>query len=613
MREELLEYYERELAYLRQLGAEFGQKYPRVASRLLLEPDRCEDPHVERLLEAFAFMAARVHLRIDDDFPEITSALLGIVYPHYLRPIPSMSVVECQLDPEQGKQTVGVQLPPGTVLTTKRTVDGMQCKFRTSYPVELWPFSITEGEWRQPERLQRPVRVPGASGVIRLRLQCGKDASFDKLKVEKLRFYLSGETNVVHTVYEFLCNNCISIIARDPTRPDMKPVELPLSQLRPMGFEEDEALLPYPRRSFDGYRLLQEYFTFPEKFLFLELGGLSEGFGAGFGSEAELLFYFSRFDRPERQQFLEVGVSASTFRLGCTPIINLFEQTAEPILLTQKQHEYRVIPDVRHQHVTEIFSIDEVLAANPSRRDIVKLEPLYSYRFQTREQNKLVFWQGIRRMNSIGEREPSSMHLSLVDINGELSEPDAEVLTVRCTCTNHDLPARLPFSSDDGDFGAEEFPVVSRITALRRPSQSYDPPDGKGQLWRLISQLSLNYLSISEDGVGALQEILRLHNFTQSTYLENQIQGIRTLSSQRHFAVMRTSYGSTPARGTRVEIDFDERQFVGGGVFLFANVLERFLGCYTSMNSFCQLAARTDQRKEMLGEWPPRAGSKVLI
>src|SRR5271166_2313443 len=170
MRDDLLLYYERELDYIRKMAVQFAEKHPKVASRLVLEPTKCEDPHVERLLEAFAFMAARVHLRIDDDFPEITAALLGIVYPHYLRPIPSMSVVECQVDPEQGKQTAGLLVPLGTALATKRTVDGLPCKFRTSYPVEIWPFSVSECEWRQPERIQNPVRVPGAAAVLRLRL-----------------------------------------------------------------------------------------------------------------------------------------------------------------------------------------------------------------------------------------------------------------------------------------------------------------------------------------------------------------------------------------------------------------------------------------------------------
>lgn len=613
MREELLEYYERELAHLRKLGGQFAEKYPRVASRLLLEPDRCDDPHVERLLESFAFMAARVHLRVDDDFPEVTSALLGLVSPHYLRPIPSMTVVECQLDPEQGKQTAGLCVPARTPLLTKRNVDGMPCRFQTAYPVELWPFTVSECEWRQPERLADPARFPGTAGVVRMRLQCGRDVAFNQFNIGRLALHLTGETNVVHTLYELLCRNCISILVRNPQQRGSRLVPISPSQLRPMGFEEDEALLPYPRRSFAGYRLLQEYFTFSEKFLFFELSGLEAIAEAGCVEQAEIIFCFSRFDRPERNQDLENGVSARTMRLGCTPVINLFSHVAEPILVTHTKHEYQIIPDVRHQETTEIFSIDEVMASNTTRRESIQLEPLYSYRFQARKDAGRVYWHGIRRMNVLGEREPSTMHLSLVDVDGIMTEPDAEVLTVRCSCSNFDLPSRLSFGLEDGDFMAEEYPVVKQITALRRPTPSYDPPTAKGQLWRLVSQLSLNYLSLTEEGIGALQEILRLHNFTDSSYLENQIGGIVGLKSKPHFAIMQSIYGNVPARGMRVEIDFDERQFVGGGVYLFANVLDRFLGSYTSINSFCQLAAHTNQRKEALGEWPPKAGNKPLI
>jgi type VI secretion system protein ImpG len=613
MREELLEYYERELAYLRQLGAEFGQKYPRVASRLLLEPDRCEDPHVERLLEAFAFLAARVHLRMDDDFPELTSALFGIVYPQYLRPVPSMTVVECALDPEQGKQSAGLTIPAGTTLSTRRTVDGMACRFRTAYPLDLWPVSVAACDWRQPERLEHPVRLPGAAGVLRVRLQCGPDVLFSHLPMRRLRFYLSGETNTVHTLYELLCSKCSAIFARDPAQPAGRLLEIPRGGLQAAGFDESESLLPYPRRSFDGYRLLQEYFSFPEKFLFFTLDGLERLQQAGFGAETELLFFFSRFDRPDRQQVLEVGVTRETVRLQCTPAINLFQQTAEPILLTQTQHEYRILPDVRRQSAMEIFSIDDVLATNPSRRDVTPLQPLYAFRSQTISHGGGAFWHASRRYSLLGEREPSQMYLSLVDIEGELTDPNAEVLTVRCTCTNHDLPSRLPFGLADGDFAADAYPALTRITALRRPSASYDPPSGKGQLWRLLSQFSLNYLSLTEDGVAALQEILRLHNFTGSAHLDNQIAAIGTLSSQPHFALMQSAYGNTPARGTRVEVEFDERQFAGGSAYLFANVLDRFLGEFVSMNSFCQLFARTNLRKEPLGEWAPRAGAKALL
>jgi len=613
MREELLEYYERELAYLRQLGGKFAEKYPRVASRLLLEPDRCDDPHVERLLEAFAFLTARVHLRVDDDFPEVTSALLGIVAPHYLRPIPSMTVVECQVDPEQGKQTAGKVMPRGTPIATKRLVDGSPCRFRTAYPVELWPFTVSECDWRLPERLSDPVRVPGASGVLRLRLQCARDVSFTQIAPARLAFHLTGETNVVHTVYELLCHNCIQVLVRNPAQRGGRVVPISPSKLRPMGFEENESLLPFPKRSFDGYRLLQEYFTFSEKFLFFELSGLEAIQAAGCGEMAEILFCCSRFDRPERGQDLETGVNAKTCRLGCTPVINLFSHVAEPILITHTKHEYRVIPNARRQETTEIHSIDEVLASNTTRRESIPLEPLYSYRFQARKDSGRTYWHAIRRRNEVGEREPSSMHIAIVDVDGVLTEPNAEVLTVRCSSSDFDLPSRLPFGLEDGDFAAEEYPSIRKITALRRPSPSYDPPRAKGQLWRLVSQLSLNYLSLTEEGCAALQEILRLHNFTDSSYLENQIGGITRIGSKPHFAIMQSVYGDLPARGTRVEVEFDERQFVGGGVFLFANVLDRFLGCYTSINSFCQLAARTGQRKEPLGEWPPKAGYKPLI
>ena len=527
MREELLEYYERELAHLRQLGGQFAEKYPRVASRLLLEPDRCDDPHVERLLEGFAFMAARVHLRVDDDFPEVTSALLGIVSPHYLRPIPSMTIVECQLDPEQGKQTAGLRIPAKTQMATKRTVDGLACRFQTAYPVELWPFTVGECEWRQPERLAEPVRVPGAVGVIRMRLQCARDVSFNQFHIGKLAFHLTGETNVVHTLYELLCRNCISILVRNPQQRGSKVVSISPSQLRPMGFEEEEALLPYPKRSFDGYRLLQEYFTFSEKFLFFELNGLEAIAEAGCAEQAEILFCFSRFDRPERHQDLEIGVSARTLRLGCTPVINLFSHVAEPILVTHTKHEYRVIPDVRHQETTEIFSIDEVMASNTTRRESIPTRSAVFLSFSGAKRIPAApIGMRVRRMNVLGEREPSTMHLSLVDVDGIMTEPDAEVLTVRCSCSNFDLPSRLPFGLEEGDFTAEEFPVVKQITALRRPSPTYDPPTAKGQLWRLVSQLSLNYLSLTEEGVTSLQEILRLHNFTDSSYLENQIGGI---------------------------------------------------------------------------------------
>lgn len=612
MREDLLELYERELAYLRQLGGEFAGKYPRVASRLLLEEDRCEDPHVERLIESFAFLAARVHLRLEDDLSEVTSALLQLVYPHYLRPLPAMSVAEFQVDPSQGKQSAAFVIPRGTSLVTKRKVEGMPCRFRTAYSVQLWPMTVAECNWRSPEQIGAPLRVPGAVAVLRILLRAGEDISLADVGLDKLEFYLAGNSAVTLNLYELLSRNCMRIVVRHPSSPN-RQVDIGPECLQARGFGEDESLLPYSRQSFDGYRLIQEYFSFPEKFLFFRLSGLEAVQALPASDQLEVLVYVSRFDRPERSQALEVGVAPSTVRLGCTPIVNLFPHTAEPILLSQTNYEYRVVPEMRHQHMMEVFSVDNVLATSPSRRLTTPIDPLYAFRFQSATADRGLFWHSVRRYSALGEQTPSEMYLSLVDLNGELADPNAEVLTAQCTCSNHDLPSRLTFNAADGDFDAEGYGVVQNIRAIHRPTSTYEAPRGKGQMWRLISQLSLNHLSLSEGGLPALQEILRLHNFSTSPQLETQIGSITGLESERHFALVRGAYGSSPARGTRVRLQLDERQFSGGGAFLFGAVLERFLGLYTSMNSFSQLSISTNLRKEALGEWLPRAGNRPLM
>jgi type VI secretion system protein ImpG len=615
MREELLGYYERELTYLRQMGGEFARKYPKVAGRLLLDPDRCDDPHVSRLLEGFALLAARVHRRIDDDFPEISESLTRIIHPGYLRPIPSMTIVECQPDPAQGKKTAGMRIPRGTPLVSKATVEGLPCRFLTGYDVDLWPFSVASAEWRQPERMQRPPRSSTgvqAVAAARLRLRCQRDVVFTGLPLTRLRFHLAGDASVVYSLYELLSEDCIEIQLRDP-KDELKLISLEPARLRMVGFEADESLLPFVRRSMDGHRLLQEYFAFPEKFLFFDLEGLEPLAQSGFGEEAEIVFLFSSFERTERQQVLELGVNERTFRLGCTPAINLFAQTAEPILLNQTRHEYTIIPDNRHALVMEIFSVEEVIATNPRLRQSVVLEPMHAFRHQTRNRNDLAFWVATRHLNELGEREPSTMTISVVDLMGNFTDPEADVLMVKTLCTNFDLPSRFPVGSESGDFEAVGHAAAKTVIGLRRPTPSVNPPGGPGELWRLISLLSLNYLSLDEDGRTAMQEILRLHNLSDSTASENQVGSILKMKSSPIFALVDSAYGLVPARGTHVEMEFDEQQFTGSGLYLFGAVLDRFLAGYASMNSFAQLTARSTLRKEALGKWPPRAGTQALL
>jgi type VI secretion system protein ImpG len=613
VRDDLLLYYERELTFLRQMGVEFAAKYPKIASRLVLEPDKCEDPHVERMLEAFAFLTARVHLKIDDEFPEITEALLNILHPHYLRPVPSMTVAEFHMDAAQAAPEGGLKMDRGAVLNS-RPVNGVPCKFRTCYDLTFWPLEVTEAEWKTPDRLTPPLKSSEAVAAVRIALRCPGDLKFDKLGLSTLRFYLNGESNLVHTLYELLCNNCSHIVIRDTSpKSRAQPVILSADALRPVGFDEDDGMLPYARRSFAGYRLLQEYFCFPQKFFFLDLTGLERLCEAGFSGQAEIILMISPFERGERRQMLELGVSAKTFRLNCAPLVNLFKQTAEPILLDHRAYEYQVVPDVSRRRATEVFEVTEVKSANPESDQVVQFEPFYSYRHGVNRSKTQAFWRCSRRASGYRDDEGTDVFLSLVDLSSRPVRPNLDALTVRTICTNRDLPARLPFGNEAGDFELEGALPVKRIVALIKPTDALRPPVGKDSMWRLVSQLSLNYLSLVEDGREALQEILRLYNFTGSTYSEKQIDGLAGLDSRRHFARVISEDGVVFARGTQVEMEFDEEQFVGGGVYLFASVLEQFLGLYVSMNSFSQLRVRTRQRKEILKQWPPRAGRKILL
>ena len=612
MRDDLFHYYENELTFLRQMGKEFAEKHPKIAARLQLDVNRCDDPHVERLLEGFALLAARVHLKIDDEFPQITEGLLNVLYPHFLRPIPSMTVAQFRLDPEQGKLTSGLSIPRDSVLYS-RPVDGVPCKFRTSYDVTLWPFEVSDARWVTPDKLNPPLRAPEAVAALRVELRCFPDVCFDKLQMQSLRFYLNGEGDVVNTLYELLSNNCQQIIVRDPDNAKKPGHTLSTKSLRPMGFSESESVLPYPRRSFDGYRLLQEYFAFPEKFLFFELSDLEQPLKAIPGGRVEIVFLITPFEPEQRQQRLAVGVTAKAIVLGCSPIINLFPQTAEPIMLTQRRSEYPVVPDARRRMATEIFSIEDVVSSDPETQELTHYEPFYSYRHRTLREKNQTFWYSTRRPSARKGDEGSEVSLLLVDLSMHTSLPDAQVITVHSTCTNRDIISRLPFGNESGDFEVEGIGSIKGAVALRKPTPTVRPPMGRDALWRLISHLSLNYLSIVEEGKEALQEVFRLYNFSDSADLDKQISGIVDVTSKRHFARINSESGIAFARGTQVQMEFDEEDYAGGGVYLFAAVIDRFLGLYASLNSFSQLVIKTRQRRAVLKQWPPRAGQTILM
>jgi type VI secretion system protein ImpG len=381
----------------------------------------------------------------------------------------------------------------------------------------------------------------------------------------------------------------------------------------PVGFGKDEGMLPYPKRSFVGYSLLQEYFAFPEKFLFLDLAGFKEICEAGIGEQLEVLFLLSQFDKADRLEMLQTGVAASTFRLGCTPVVNLFSQTSEPVLLTQKRHEYPIVADARRRETTSVFSVDEVVATTPGTAETLKFEPFYSHKHATNGSGERLFWYARRKRALWSTEDTTDVSVSFVDLSGRVMYPELDAVTARLTCFNGDLPSRLPFGGDGGALSLPEGGPVERISSLVRPTSVVQPPLGKSQLWRLISLLSLNYMSLVNGGADALRELLQLHNFADSAAVDRQIRGVKRVGSGPCYSRIEGEHGVSFARGHRVEMEFDEDQFAGGGVYLFASVLERFLGQYASLNSFCILTARCEQRKEILREWPPRAGWKTLL
>ena len=399
---------------------------------------------------------------------------------------------------------------------------------------------------------------------------------------------------------------------RNPDDPLNRLIDLPPDSIRAVGFAEDEAVLPYPRRSFTGYRIMQEYFSFPKKFFFIDVKNLAPLASERFTNKAEIVFLIKPFERSDRQQSLELSVSEKTFRLACVPIINLFPQTAEPILVEQTRFEHHVIPDSRRRHAVEIFSIDEVSSTSQDRREVTIFEPFYSSH-HGRAARSQAFWHASRRQSTREDDSGTEMFLTLVDGSGNSAQSLAEAVMVKCTCTNRDLPTRLRTGVETGDFDLEAGGAVKKIIALTKPTETMRIPVRKGLQWRLISHLSLNYLSLVEDGRGALQDILRLYNFSDSPALEKEISGISALSSRRHFARVVSEHGISFARGVRVDMEFDEELYAGSGIYLFASVLEYFLGLYTSLNSFSQLVVRSKQRKEVLREWRPRAGQKILL
>ena len=401
---EFLRYYWQELSYLRKMGQRFAQRYPKVAERLELQPNHCPDPHVERLIESFAFLTARIQQNIDSDYPEIAVELLNLLYPHYLAPVPSMSVAQFQVDPEQGKLTSGHRIDAHTQLFAQAR-NGQTTRFRTAYPVDLWPVSVTEASFESPNRYDFLDSVDGVATVLRLRLQSDQ-GSFEELESDRLRFYLDTDRVQVYSLYEALFANLLDVMVLPDNAP--RPWSLGPEAVQPVGFRPDEDVLPYPHYSHPAYRLLQEYFVFPEKYHFFDLAGL-EPLTAE--ESCDVLFLL---DRPLTSHR---ALTPETFALGCTPIINLFSKVTEPIRVDHRQLEYRLVADHRREKATEIHSIRAVSGSADLGHTTRRYEGFYSFSHPMERKAHQAFWHA-RRVPAIRDDVAGTdLLLSFVDLD----------------------------------------------------------------------------------------------------------------------------------------------------------------------------------------------------
>jgi type VI secretion system protein ImpG len=612
MSEELLPYYNRELSFIRRLGAQFARDHPKIAGRLRIDAEgMSEDPYVERMIEAFAYLNARTRHKLEDDFPELTEALLGVLYPHYQLPLPSLAIVQFELDPQQKQLTEGHTIPRHTPIETE-SIEGEPCRFQTCYPVTLWPVAVQEESLTKP-----PFAAPStphssqAEAVLRLVLKCRDEKStFAELSMATLRFFLKGQAQYVYRIYELIFNNTIEVaLATGPDDP--APVVLDADCLRPVGFERDEGLFPYTARSFLGYRLLTEFFVCAEKFLFVDLAGLGPQALQRLGNRLEIFLFLNRTaDDLEK-------VLSDVFRLGCTPVVNLYPQRAEPISFTHTDFEYRVVPDARRPLHHEIYTIERVTATSAVGEQ-TEFAPFFSVKHALPGDAGRVFWHATRKPaeHSGGDIDHGTeVYLSLVDLDFQPSAPADWTLDVETICLNRDLPHRLPFGGDQPHLQLSEGDsLVSRVVCLTPPSRTLRPAQRQGALWRLISHLSLNHLSLVDNGTKAeaLREVLRLYDFVENAQTGEIINGIVSVTNRRVVGRL-SGEGGAFCRGVEVTVVFDEERFLGSGLFLFASVLERFLALYCNINSFTQLVAIVKGREGELRRWPPRMGEKVLV
>lgn len=623
MDQRLLHYYNEELLFIREMGVEFAKRFPKIASRLDLNSMDCADPYVERLLEGFAFLTARIQVKMDAEFPRFTQHLLEKVYPHYLSPTPSMAVVEFEPDLRGGVSEAGFILPKNTELRSAYAKKGhVSSEFRTAHQVELWPVKITEASYLTLADAGRYAgnHIKGVKAGVRLRLETVSGFYWNQLNLDHLSFYLKSTADVANKLYELIIGHSLAMITRSGKGAEQVQIETHRKNITAQGFSDDQALLPYGAESFSGYRFLHEYFSLPQRFLFINLGGLKPAIRRTEGNKLEIVILLDE-EKPELHDLID----HNSFALNCSPAINLFEKRADRIHLNDKSNEHHLVVDRTRSRDYEIYSVKSVTGFGSGSMPDQAFRPFYAstdempaseyggYYTTTRRPALAPINASSRsgmRSNYLG----SEIYLSLVDSNEAPFRADLKQLGATVLCTNRHLPQYMSPGQGKTDFTLEIGAPVDAVKCIVGPTDPHASyPEGDYN-WRLINHLALNYLTLLNDkkGAGALRELLGLYGDFSSAALRQQINGLVDVSSQQIVGRIPVNGPMAFGRGVEVTLSLDESAFEGSGAFLFSAILERFLSKYVSLNSFTQTVVKTRERGEIM-HWPVRLGTRSLM
>ena len=532
--DELFAKYEHELVLLRSLCREYAQRYPKVAARLQMDGDTCGDPHVERLIQGVALLSARVAKRLDDSYPQFTEALLNLLFPHYLRPFPSCAIA--RILGGDGQPEAAAQMPRGTLLESA-PVDGVPCTFQTVYDVRPSAAKLCQASFetfvKAPVATRLPENVTSSLTLKFETTQPGELLSENKARV--IRVYIDGDASFCAALRDVLfVSTRAAYLQLDE---DGAWDRLPAVPITPVGFADDDAVIPFDERSHTAYRILAEYFVFPEKFNFFDI---------------DIATMASRIPADCRHFTLHLAIaevgpdsdkarmlaSLSTRRLlqGCTPIVNLFRQPGVPITYDQLSADYTLLAHGNFPQAYEVYSVDKVHMVRQLGRDttLTEFRPFYSLRHgETAGADRGRYWL-MRHDETLAICSPGhEKSITLVNAACEPLEIERNVLSVELSCTNRDLPCSLKIGVPEGDLFVPGATSSDVIRLLRRPTRPARLANGPDMQWRLISHLALNHHSLAIEGAAGLQEMLTLYDLAPSPFLGGRLEVSSRLNRAR--------------------------------------------------------------------------------